>query len=177
MQPDITLRGEKVSVKTCTIELWHELYRNYVPNPMMDTTPYTYDYEKAEKAFYTRTADVTRLYFVIILNSKVIGDIYLKHINQDEKTAEFGVALIDDSVKGKGYGTEAIILLLNYAFERLNLITIFADSVLRNTRSQHVLEKIGFVFTHKDSDFFYYKLDRKLFLKVYPCSNDIKSKT
>lgn len=155
MQTDILLRGEKVSVKTCTLELWHEFYRNYVPDPMMDTTPYKYDYDKAEKAFYTQTSDVTRSYFVIMLDSKNIGQIYLKHINQDEKTAEFGVALINDDVKGKGYGTEAISLLINYAFESLNLKTIFADSVLRNTRSQHILEKICFEFTHKDFDFNY----------------------
>ncbi|MCL2169757.1 MAG: GNAT family N-acetyltransferase [Defluviitaleaceae bacterium] len=47
---------------------------------------------------------------------------------------------------------------MEYAFETLNLQTIKADTVLRNTRSQHVLEKIGFVYTHEDVLFKYYEL-------------------
>lgn len=161
MNAGILLRGEKVYLATCTVELWHEFYKSYVADPMMDATPYTYNFERIEKAYYSRTEDVTRLYFAILHEDKVIGQIYLKHMDQRAKSTEFGIALINDSAKGKGYGTEAIRLLIDYAFHTLGFEIILADSVLRNTRSQHVLEKVGFQFTHDGTVFKYYKLEKQ----------------
>ena len=34
---------------------------------------------------------------------------------------------------------------MKYAFEQMNMNTVFADAVRKNTRSQHVLEKVGFI--------------------------------
>lgn len=154
----VLIQGEQVGLMPNTNELWHEFHRNYIVDPMMDTNPYAYDFEQIEKAYYLREQDKSRCYFIIVHDEKVIGRIYLKHMNKQEKSTEFGVALINDSVKGKGFGTEAIKLLINYAFHTLCFETILADSVLRNTRSQHVLEKIGFKYTHEDSIFKYYRL-------------------
>ena len=100
-------------------------------------------------------------YFAILRKGKPIGQIYLKHIHWESKSAEFGIALSDDSVKGKGYGTEAIALLAGHAFGALGIDTLLADSVLRNARSQHVLEKLGFQCTHEDSVFKYYRLEKE----------------
>lgn len=160
MKSSIMLCGEKVVLKSCTKELWHEYYKNYVADPMMDPTPYSYDAERTEKAFYIKTSDDTRLYFIIFHNGMLIGQIYLKHMDQEKKATEFGIALINDSVKGKGFGTEAIMLLTDYAFHVLGFKSILADSVLQNTRSQYVLEKTGFLYTHEDSVFKYYKLEK-----------------
>jgi len=129
---------------------------------MMDATAYIYDYRRCDDAFLKKTADETRRYFTIIHQGTVVGEIYLKHIDAKRKTTEFGIALVNDSVKGKGFGTEAIRLLIEYAFGELEIDTIFADSVLRNTRSHHVLEKSGFVYTREDDTFKYFRLDRAL---------------
>lgn len=165
METVIILSGDKVTLRSCTNEYWHEFYKNYVIDPMMDSTPYVYDYDRIEKAYYTKTTDATRLYFVIIHQTNVIGQIYLKHIDNIKKSVEFGIALVNDSVKGKGYGTEAINLLINYTFNTLNMDKIFADSVLRNTKSQHILEKIGFIYTHEDSVFKYYILEKNQWVR------------
>jgi len=156
------LVGKNVTLVPCTNDLWHEIHRKYVPDPMMDETPYAYDFERCEKAYNSRVADVTRKYFAILCNGDVIGDIYLKHIKADEKSAEFGIALIDDSVKERGFGTEAIKLLIDYVFQELGLETIFANSVIRNTRSQYVLEKLGFAYKNEDATFKYYKLEKSV---------------
>lgn len=160
MESDASLRDEKITLKPCTNELWHEFYKNYIVDPMMDTTPYAYDYERIEKAYRIKTTEESRRYFFITHGDKIIGQIYLKHMDEGNKTTEFGIALTDDSVKGKGFGTEAIRLLIDYAFNVLDMESIAADSVLRNTRSQHVLEKTGFRYIHEDSDFKYYVLRR-----------------
>jgi len=160
MRENKTLRGEKVSLEVCTKESWHEFYKSYESDPMMSTTSYIYDFERVEKSYSEKMNDNTRLYFTIFHEGAVVGQIYLKHMNRENKRTEFGIALTNDSVKGKGFGTEAIQLLANYAFFTLGFEYIFADSVLRNVRSQYVLEKVGFVHTREDSVFKYYKLSR-----------------
>jgi len=152
--------GGEVSLVAITSKLWHDFFREYVADPMMTEIPYQYSYQSCEDYFRKMTSDVTRKYFAIIANGRVVGQIYLKHIDWYAKTSSFGIALSNDLVKGKGYGTKAITALLKYAFNDLHLETIFADTVLRNVRSQHVLEKLGFTHTHDDDNFRFYKLSR-----------------
>ena len=99
------------------------------------------------------------MYFSIVYEDKVVGLIYLKHIDNDKRTTDFGIALINDLIKGKGYGSEAIRLLINYVFVNMNFKKITADTIIRNIKSQHVLEKVGFIYTHEDLNFKYYKLE------------------
>ena len=70
-----------------------------------------------------------------------------------------GIHLQNDAVKEKGYGTQAERLILQYAFEELGMVTINADAAVKNTRSQHVLEKVGFCYTHEDETFKYYRCE------------------
>lgn len=67
--------------------------------------------------------------------------------------------LLYKEYKNKGYGTQAEILMMQYAVSKLGLKTIYADAVLKNQRSQHVLKKVGFVETHCDDRFCYFKCD------------------
>lgn len=68
-------------------------------------------------------------------------------------------------MKNRGFGTQAEILALQYAFEVLKLNTVYADSVQKNARSQHVLEKVGFVLMKEDDIFKYYKIEEMNFRK------------
>ena len=70
-----------------------------------------------------------------------------------------GIHLQNDAVKEKGYGTQAERLILQYAFNELGMVAVNADAVLKNTRSQHVLEKVGFCYTHEDDTFKYYRCE------------------
>ena len=65
-----------------------------------------------------------------------------------------GIHLRNDSVKNKGYGTVAKIKALRYAFEKLQCEAVYADGILKNSRSQHVLEKVGFRKTYRMNDFY-----------------------
>lgn len=73
----------------------------------------------------------------------------------------------NDSVKNKGYGSAAERLALAYAFENLGMESVLADSVLKNTRSQHVLEKVGFVLIGVDDTFKYYRCDKNAFKNAH----------
>ncbi len=59
------------------------------------------------------------------------------------KTREIGYALVP-SERGKGYGTEAIQIMLDYLFLNTDVIRIQVSTVIGNLPSQRVLEKVGF---------------------------------
>ena len=148
----------EVTLASATPVLWHEFYSRYVADLMMTDIPYVYDFERAQRSFDSRSTDLSRREFVIMVSGQVVGIIGLKRIDLEKNQAEFGIALMDDAVKGKGIGTYAIKLLLEYAKYELKLQAVLADSVHRNARSQHVLEKVGFVYTHENDEFKFYEL-------------------
>lgn len=122
-------------------------------------TTYIYDPEKADM-HWQRQQDLGRVHLAVMLAQDPIGEIVLKNIDHKKKVCTMGIHLINDSVKNKGYGTLAEILTLQYVFNDLGMETVFADAILKNTRSQHVLEKVGFQETHADDTFHYYRCDK-----------------
>jgi len=56
---------------------------------------------------------------------------------------EIGYSLIP-SERGKGYGTEAVTIFVDYLFLSRDLVRIQAATDLRNIASQRILEKVGF---------------------------------
>ena len=60
------------------------------------------------------------------------------------KTREMGYALVP-SERGKGYGTEAIQMMVDYLFLKEDIIRIQAPTETANIPSKRALEKAGFV--------------------------------
>ena len=57
------------------------------------------------------------------------------------------------------------IRAVRYAFEELEMRAVKADTVIKNTRSQHILEKLGFEFVKVDGDFRYYRLEKEKWMQ------------
>ncbi len=51
---------------------------------------------------------------------------------------------------GNGYATEAALRVIDYAFEDLIVDGLFAGHNPENTASRHLLQKLGFRFTHNE---------------------------
>ena len=85
-----------------------------------------------------------------------MGEVGFKHIDCVKKECELTIHLQNDGVKNRGIGTAAERLALNYAFDVLGMEAVKADAVLKNRRSQRVLEKAGFTFIREDDTFRYY---------------------
>ena len=77
-------------------------------------------------------------------NQKHIGNITLHMIDWIHRKAEIGIIIGDKNDFKKGYGTEAVNLLLKHGFERLNLHKITAGMVSLNNGSVKLFEKCGF---------------------------------
>lgn len=55
------------------------------------------------------------------------------------------IGIGDPDYRGRGYGSDAMRLLVDYGFRELNLYRITLSTYSYNTRALHVYEKIGFV--------------------------------
>ena len=156
-----------ISLIPMTRQMCHEFYKNFQNDPaifmdMSKFAEYVYIPGKVDRYFDENTIPSRRL-FAIVVDGKIVGECKLKYIDFEKRECSAGIHLLDDSVKGKGYGTEAERLLLRYAFEELDMAAVNADAVLKNTRSQHVMEKVGFRYVREDETFKYYRCRRDHF--------------
>jgi RimJ/RimL family protein N-acetyltransferase len=73
----------------------------------------------------------------------ILGTCTLFHLDATHRRAEIGFAL-GRAHWGQGLATEAVELLIGFAFDRLNLHRLEADVDPRNDRSLQLLERQGF---------------------------------
>lgn len=155
----MTIIGKLIKLEPYTRERCHEMYKRYKADPVMTHYEFNYDKDLIDAMYNTKVFDQTRRFFAITKDGKTIGEIQLKYINFEKRYGTLSIVLTDDSVKNKGYGTEAESLILKFAKDELSLKTVFADTVKRNERSRHVLEKLGFEYIQSDEIMDYYKMD------------------
>lgn len=72
-----------------------------------------------------------------------VGTVILSDIDQKNGVAQVHVKLAS-SGRGKGYGTDALNALVNYAFTQMRLHCIYAHVLSYNEPSQKLFEKCGF---------------------------------
>lgn len=93
-----------------------------------------------------KTGDVKQ-FIILAFNStryQAIGTTFLKNIDDNSNKAEFGIFIGDEKALGKGYGSQATLLTVDYAFRELELnrvyLTVFAD----NSFAIKAYQKCGF---------------------------------
>ncbi len=155
---------EEISLSIMTRELCHELFKGWENDPAiymdMDRfVPYKYDKAGVDRYFESK-CDPSRILFAIVRDGKPIGELQLKRIDRESKECTLSIHMQNDTVKGQGYGTHAEKLALQYAFDVLGMNAVNADTITKNTRSQHVLEKVGFQFIGEKDGFKYYRCVR-----------------
>lgn len=148
-----------------TRELCHELYKHWTNDASiyMDMhlfQPYVYDEAAVNRYFDMKGQDASRRLFAIMLGDKVIGELQLKQIDHDKKECSLSIHMQNDAVKGRGYGTQAERLAVKTAFDELGMAAVNADTIRKNTWSQHVLGKVGFRFVREDETFKYYRIEQ-----------------
>lgn len=103
--------------------------------------------EEKEKEWVNNAIhDNTRLVLAICLvsNDKYIGNIMLQEIDWINRSALVPILLGDKDEWGKGYATEARMLMLNFAFNERGLERIFAEIIENNEASIKSLLKCGY---------------------------------
>ena len=104
----------------------------------------TFDREQIERHCATRTEQDDRLDFAIIHQSSgaFLGDLAINEFDDDNRSCGLRIALRAD-VTGRGYGTEAIRLIVDYVFDA-GLHRIALEVYAFNPRARRAYEKVGF---------------------------------
>lgn len=94
----------------------------------------------------SKLGDRNNAFFAIVTrqDDQHIGNIKLGPIDWVHRTADIGLLIGDRACWGKGYATEAIGLVVRYAFDLLNLRRLTAGCYDENVGSAKAFEKCGF---------------------------------
>lgn len=139
--------GEKVYLSPRSVDdaiKYTEWLSNY------EIAKYVQQYTKiitvdGEKEYLAKN-DTNSYNFAIVDNhtDELIGSISLMDIDYINRTAELGIFIGEENHLSKGYGSEAIMLTLNYGFNFLNLNNIMLKVYSFNERAQKAYKKCGF---------------------------------
>ncbi len=75
----------------------------------------------------------------------LVGNTSFNEVDWQHRAAEVGIFIGDKRFWGKGYGTEALRLMLRYGFNDLNLHRIYLYVFAENQRGIHSYNKVGFI--------------------------------
>ncbi len=106
------------------------------PRPERDFSPESYSQAAGPNSieFRLRTLDDGRL----------IGFVALHTIEWNNRAALLAIGIGDADYRGKGYGRDALRLILRYAFDELNLERIGLDVIANNAGAIRAYERAGF---------------------------------
>ena len=164
----VKLQGKRIYLGTIEKEhcktLWEEFEYDFVNKT--EELNIGHSIEKTEEWFeqIKKEQGNTHVRLGIFLNNgKIIGDIALQDINYKNRSCSIGMGMSKLEYRNKGYGKEAVKILLDYGFKNMGLERITANTLETNISAQKSLEKIGFKLEGKERKAIYFggkKYDR-----------------
>jgi len=108
-------------------------------------------YEKVQK-------ETDRVWLAVVLREthQVIGETGLLRMFPAWRTTDWSLIIGEKTARGKGYGTEAAWLMLNYAFGYQNFHRVAIGVVGFNTGALQFYERLGFKREGIQQDGYYY---------------------
>lgn len=137
----LTLRplniGDLSTVHTYASDIENTKYMMNLPNDTIEETSQfltgvTNEWKKETPSFYE---------FAIMLDGKQIGAVSVS-LNEQRTEGELGW-ILNKNYWGKGYGTEAAMVVKDFAINDLRVFTLVAHCDYRNSASRKVMERIG----------------------------------
>lgn len=101
------------------------------------------------------TADEARAWYEAVRRSpfgwaierdgRCIGAISLENIKEHDRRASLSIGIFDPAARDRGAGSEAVRLVLRFAFDQIDLHRVGLRVYAFNHRAIHVYERLGFV--------------------------------
>ena len=108
-------------------------------------SPISISLSAARRDYLARWEDPGVKTFIIEAAQEPIGMATLYDFRRDG--CEVGIKIGQGNLRGRGYASEAVSLLLDYVFDTLGLLAVRGSTLAHNDRMQRVFEKNGFVQT------------------------------
>ncbi|MBQ8298405.1 MAG: GNAT family N-acetyltransferase [Clostridia bacterium] len=142
------LEGEKVYLSPSSVEdadVYLAWLNDFNVTDYIGRSCIIQNYE-SEKAWLLKELNKDSYFMAIVRKDtdEVIGNISLNAPDFINRTAVLGIMIGDGENRSKGYGTEAINLLLDFAFNYLNLNSVSLRYIECNERARKCYEKVGF---------------------------------
>jgi len=164
----LKLQGKHIYLATLEREdckkIWNDFEYDY-DNP---TEPLNigHSVEKADEWFneIQKLQGGKNIRLGIFLNDGcVIGDVALQDIDYKHRSCSIGLGIAKNENRGKGFGTEAVKLILEYGLDHIGLERFTANTLEINTPAQKSLEKLCFILEGRERNAYYFgdkKFDR-----------------
>jgi len=94
---------------------------------------------------------------IFLNDATVIGDVALQGIDNINRSCSIGIGIAKIENRCKGYGTEALRLILNYGFYNIGIERITASTLEINIPAQKALEKLGFILEGRARKAIYFR--------------------
>lgn len=141
------IEGERLYLSPICMED-AELYARWINDPAVSenlgNASMVVGLEAEKKALEGMVEAGVNFAMVLKENDALIGNISLMELNQLHRRAVMGIFIGEEAHRGKGYGPEAIHLLLGFAFDTLNLHNVTLKVFSDNLQGAACYKKVGF---------------------------------
>ena len=93
----------------------------------------------------TRPGAPERIDWAILHEGDYVGEVVLNEFNAAKSSMNLRIALAGPAVFGRGFGSEAVALAVDYGLQELGLSKITLSVLVENARAIGAYEKVGFV--------------------------------
>jgi ribosomal-protein-alanine N-acetyltransferase len=145
------LQGERLYLREVRPSDVNENYYRWMNDPevtqYLESRFYPNSMESLREYVAGKRGDRNNVFLAIILKDgdRHIGNIKLGPIDWIHRIGDIGILIGERDCWGKGYATEAIGLVVDYAFRVLNLHKLTAGCYDLNQGSAQAFQKVGFV--------------------------------
>lgn len=145
------LSGERVRLEPLTVAVLDDYWR-MLQDPELKRLTGThaeFTREHTERWLRSRHTQHDRADWAVIGkdDGTYLGEAVILDLDAHNETASYRIALAGPHVYGRGYGTEATNLVIDYALNTVGLHRLELEVFEFNTRAIHVYERCG--FTHE----------------------------
>lgn len=145
---DAVLIGRRVKLEPLTWEHVPALLQIAYANPSEFKLTSTPTSDAEGKAYFgaalaQREAGVAHPVAVIDQDSRVVGTSRISEVNFRHRRCELGFSWYDPSLFRTGINVESKLLLLRFAFEKLQMVRVQIHTDTRNLRSQRAILALG----------------------------------
>ncbi len=148
-RPIINIEGDRVALGPLRhehIPLYTRWMNDFYTTGRLGLAPRPFTAEQEVAWFEGAASNAERPSFTIYERAtwRPIGNCGLHVIDTVNRRTDVGILIGEPNARGKGYGTEAMRLLLDYAFTVLNMHNVMLTVYAYNLPARRSYEKVGF---------------------------------
>lgn len=142
------LVGKKVylsPINTEDYEIYTKWMNDFEVTDKIGTSSKIYTLEKEKEYLNSRALSKDYTFAIVSLETdELLGNCSLFEVDFVKGIGTIGIMIGEEENRGKGYGTDALNLLISYAFDYLNLHNVMLVVYSFNERAINAYKKVGF---------------------------------